>query len=115
MKLELRIDDKKLIEPDFKIYTSKDNKTLFFIVMKVDVDTEEQIRQCINNDEFKIEISDGILGLTAADYIYTFDIRQFINDYMQYHIKDQFSVAFAFLDKDDKIIKENVKAIRMRK
>ncbi|MBA0218811.1 hypothetical protein H4F33_13920 [Pectobacterium brasiliense] len=114
MELEIRVGDEKLIEPDFKIYTNDNDKTLFFIAMKVDIDAEEKIRQSMNNDEFKIEIQNGIIGLTIIDRIYSFDVRGFLRAYLINHVKDQFSVAFAFLDEDDKIKKENVKDIRMR-
>ncbi|EJX4926793.1 hypothetical protein OD635_003756 [Salmonella enterica] len=114
MKLEIMVGDKKLIEPDFKIFTNNNNKTLFFIAMKVDIYAEKKIRQSINDDEFKIEIQNGIIGLSINDRIYSFDVKGFIRNYLITHVKNQFSVAFAFLDENDKIKKENVKAIRMK-
>lgn len=114
MKLEVRVGDKKLIEPDFKIYTNNDDKVLFFIAMKVDIYTEEIIRKGINDDKFKIEIQDGFIGLTISDMIYSFDVRDFLRNYLINHVNEQFLVAFVFRDEDDKIKRENVKAIRMK-
>lgn len=114
MHLEIRIGDKRLMEPEFKIFTSDDNKTLFFIAMKVDVYTEEMIKKEISNDKFKIEIQDGLIGLTITDMVFSFDVREFLRNYLINHVSEQFLVAFAFLDEGDKIKKENVKAIRMK-
>lgn len=114
MYLEIKIGDKRLIELEFKIFTNSDNKTLFFIAMKVDGYTEGIIRKEISNDEFKIEIQDGIIGMTLSDIVFSFDVRQFLRDYLINHVSEEFLVAFAFLDESDKIKKENVKAIRMK-
>lgn len=114
MKLEIKIGDKKLLEPEFKIFTSRDNKILFFIAMKVDAYTEEVIKKEISNDKFKIEIQEGLICLTITDMIFSFDVRDFLYNYLINHVSKQFSVAFAFLDEGDKIKKENVKAINMK-
>ncbi|UEM40620.1 hypothetical protein [Pectobacterium aquaticum] len=87
---------------------------MFFIAMKVDVYTEEMIKKEISNDKFKIEIQDGLIGLTITDMVFSFDVREFLRNYLINHVSEQFLVAFAFLDEGDKIKKENVKAIRMK-
>lgn len=114
MNLEIRIGDKRLMEPEFKIFTSNANKILFFVAMKIDVYTEEMIRNEISNDKFKIQVQDGLICLTITNIVFRFDVRDFLRNYLINHVSEQFLVAFAFLDGGDKIRKENVKAIRMK-
>ncbi|WP_407579543.1 hypothetical protein [Citrobacter koseri] len=113
MKLEFRVGDHKLIEPDFKIYTHDIDKSLFMIAMKIEKSLENEIKSSINNNEFNIEINNGIMGLFISEYIYSFDIGFFLDDYLKKHVKNNFSVAFAFLDDNDKIKKEEIEVIGM--
>jgi hypothetical protein len=114
MKLEIKVGNKELIEPEFKIFVSKENESMFFLAMKVDVNIENMIRENMANDEFKVVMQNGIIGLTISNEIYSFDIRGFLRNHLTHHYNDHFYVAFAFLDSEDKMKIENVKAIRMK-
>lgn len=112
MKIEFRVGDKKLIEPDFNIYTHNIDKSLFVIAMKIKK-LESEIKNSLNNNKFNIEMNNGVMGFFINEIVYSFEIGFFLEDYLQYHKGKSFSVAFAFLDDDDKIKKEAVEVIGM--
>ncbi|WP_407579545.1 hypothetical protein [Citrobacter koseri] len=113
MKLELRVGDKELIEPDFKIYTVKNSNNIIIVAMAVPSDSENNIKEALKNDEFNIEMENGIIGLSVDDMIYSFDIGYFLKDKFSKREGYNFSIAFAFLDSDDKIKREDLKAMEM--
>ncbi|EDY5734559.1 hypothetical protein GQ105_003398 [Salmonella enterica] len=113
MKLEIRVGDKKLIEPDFKIYTNNIDKSLFMIAIRTENKLENEIKNAIRHNDFNIEMDNGVMGLFINEYIYSFDIGFFLDDYLKYHVKNNFSVAFAFLDSNDRIKKDEIEVIEM--
>ncbi|ECK0672215.1 hypothetical protein FQU54_25390 [Salmonella enterica subsp. diarizonae] len=113
MKLELRVDDKILKEPDFKIYTLKNDNDVIIIAMNVTSNIENQVKKAIENDEFKIEMDNGIVGLFVNDSLYSFDIGYFLKDHYRNRDQQHLSIAFAFLDENDNIKKTNLKVMRM--
>lgn len=113
MKLELRVGDKRIIEPYFKIYTNNIDKNFFMIAIRTENKLENDIKSAIRHNNFKIEMDNGVMGLFISEYIYSFDIGFFLDDYLKNHVKNNFSVAFAFLDSNDKIKKDEVEVIEM--
>ncbi|WP_035345580.1 MULTISPECIES: hypothetical protein [Dickeya] len=113
MKLELIIDDKKLIEPDFKIYTHDIDKELFLIAIRTESKLEDEIKSAMKRNDFNIEMESGVMGLYINECIYSFDIGFFLDGYLKNHVKNNFSVAFAFLDDNDRIKKYEVEVIEM--
>lgn len=113
MKIELRVGDKKLIEPDFKIYTEKNSNDIIIVSMAVPSDDESKIKEALNNNEINIEMDNGIIGLSVYDAIYSLNIVSFLKDKFSKREGHNFSIAFAFIDDDDKNKSEDLKAMEM--
>ncbi|SLM64238.1 hypothetical protein DAQ1742_03430 [Dickeya aquatica] len=67
----------------------------------------------MKRNDFNIEMESGVMGLYINECIYSFDIGFFLDGYLKNHVKNNFSVAFAFLDDNDRIKKYEVEVIEM--
>jgi hypothetical protein len=116
MKFNVMIGNKRLVEPDFKVYTHvSDNDLVMIGLRNMSSDEENKISGLINKNKYKIEISHGIIGLTIDDIIYSFDIGEFLGKYIECVDKDYFYLVFSFLDENDKIKTARALAIKMDK
>lgn len=116
MKLDLIIGDKKLIEPEFKVYTHVSDDDLILIgLMNMSIENEERIDECVNRGDYKIEMSNGVVGLTIDTCIYSFDISHFLRGFFESRNKLYFFITFAFLNELGKIKHGEGTAIKMEK
>ncbi|WP_193133713.1 hypothetical protein [Klebsiella grimontii] len=116
MKIELRVGDKKLIEPEFKVYTHVSDDDLILIGLKdMSIENEEKIDEYINRGDYKIEMSNGVVGLTIDNSIYSFDISCFLRDFLGSRKKQYFFITFAFLNELGKIKYGEGTVIKMEK
>ncbi|MCO5781371.1 hypothetical protein [Citrobacter meridianamericanus] len=92
MKVELRVGDKKLIEPDFKVFTHVSDDDLILIGLKdMPIENEEKIDEYINRGDYKIEMSNGVVGLTIDNCIYSFELSYFLRGFLQSRKNNIFS------------------------
>lgn len=116
MKLELRVGNKKIIEPEFKVYTHVSDDDLILIGLRgISIEDEEKISGSINRGDYNIDMSNGVVGLTIDTFIYSFDISYFLTSFFESRNKQYFFITFAFLTELDKIKPREGTAIKMEK
>lgn len=113
MKLEIKVGDRTIVEPDFKIYTLKNKGNVIIIAMSVSSVIESKVKKSLVQDEFKIEMDNGVVGLFVSDSIYSFDIGYFIKTNFNNYDHKIISVGLAFLDVNDKIKKDDLTIVEM--
>ncbi|EAT4593543.1 hypothetical protein M8D54_005095 [Salmonella enterica] len=115
MKLELRVGDKKLIEPEFDLYSYNDQPDLLIVDVKgVSSDRKTEIEDCIDSNDYIIAIENGVVGLQLEDVIYSFDMKDYIMDFICKQKEDFFHISFVFLEHNDKVRNGEMTMIRMK-
>lgn len=79
MKLELRVGDKKLIEPEFELYSYNEQPDLLIVdVKRIRKDRKTEIEDSIDSNNYNITIENGVLGFEVEDVIYSFNLSRHI-------------------------------------
>lgn len=114
MKFVLKVGDKDLVVPEFKILGYKNREDIIVIAIsgieKCDFD---MINQKITEEKFDIEMENSVLGLTIDNKMYVFDLEDYIT-YEDSHYLEDFKVAFTYIDANGTVSKENIVAIGMQ-
>lgn len=114
MKFALKVGNKDLVAPEFKILGYKNRKDVIVIgisgIAKSDFDI---LNRKISQGKFDIEMENSVLGLTIDNKMYVFDLEDYItyedDDYLE-----TFKVAFTYIDANGFVSKENIIAIGMQ-
>ncbi|EIX9195676.1 hypothetical protein [Klebsiella pneumoniae] len=115
MKLEFRVGDKILLEPKFDLYSYNAQPDLLIVDVKgVSSDRKTEIEDCIDSKDYIIAIENGVVGLQLEDVIYSFDMKNYIMDFICKQKEDFFYISFVFLEHDDKVRNGEMTMIRMK-
>lgn len=114
MKFVLKVGDKDLVVPEFKVLGYKNREDIIVIAMSgIEKSDFDILNRKISQGEFDIEMENSVLGLTIDNKMYVFDLEDYItyedDDYLE-----TFKVAFTYIDANGVVLKENISAIGMQ-
>jgi hypothetical protein len=114
MQFEFRVGDKRVIEPDFNVYSYKGRNNLLIVgVNGISTSDEEFFKQSLIDDQYHIEIQNQIVGLEIGDRLYSFDLRNVLDDFLKNLVGECFYIGFAFADENGMLKKSRMKTIKM--
>lgn len=114
MQFEFRVGDKRVIEPDFNVYSYKGRNNLLIVGLNgMSKSDEEFFKQSLIDERYHIEIQNQIVGLEIDDRLYGFDLRNVLNDFLKNLVGECFYIGFAFEDENGMLKKSKIKTIKM--
>lgn len=114
MKIEFRVGDKRLIEPEFEVYSYKNHDDLLIIGIMDSLQKDEDVfTNALKDKKYKITLENQILGLEIDSDVYSFDLNVCLNEFLKRQVKKFFYIGFVFTDQNGILKKSKIKAIKM--
>lgn len=114
MKIEFRVGDKRLIEPEFEVYSYKNHDDLLIVGIKNFLEEDEMIfTNALKDNNYKINMENQILGLEIDGDVYSFDLSGCLNEFLTGQLQNFFYIGFVFSGDNGILKKSKIKAIKM--
>lgn len=114
MKLEFSVGDKRLIEPEFEVYSYKNHDNLIIVGIKDFLQEDEIIfTNALKDKNYKINMENKILGLEIYGDVYSFDLSGCLNEFLTAQLQNFFYIGFVFAGDNGILKKSKIKAIKM--
>ncbi|ECC5185004.1 hypothetical protein CS238_05360 [Salmonella enterica] len=116
MKLELKIGNKLILEPDFRLFYHRERKDVIIIgIENFEQQDERKINDALESDHYQIHFENAIFCIETQDGIYSFDLSSYFEDFYCQLNAECFFIAIAFIDNDSIIKASRTKMIGMAK
>lgn len=114
MKIEMRIGDKKIIEPNFDIYShDKRNDILLIGIKNLSEEDEILFIDEIEKNKYKIIIENDVLGLELKNVFYSFNLQDCLKDFINEQDNPFYFIGFCFFDSNDIVKDSEISLIKM--